>query len=77
MDTQKITRELLDTGLTQQELAALIPCSQSTIAAFRNGTRGAKPSFAIGSRLAELHRERCHPKPDVSDDGVEGDPADA
>jgi transcriptional regulator with XRE-family HTH domain len=59
MDIQKITRELLATGLTQQALADLVPCSQSTIASFLNGTRGKKPSFATGARLLELHTERC------------------
>lgn len=75
MDTQKITRELLETGLTQQELAALIPCSQPTIAAYANGKRGSKPSFNVASRLLELHRERCKAEsPRVNDqDG----PADA
>jgi transcriptional regulator with XRE-family HTH domain len=61
MDIQKITRELLATGMTQQKLAELVPCSQSMISAFLNGTRGAKPSFAIGAKLLELHKERCGP----------------
>ncbi|MCC6071440.1 hypothetical protein ACFSQU_18025 [Massilia sp. GCM10020059] len=59
MDTQKITSEILKTGLTEQELADLVPCSQSTINAFRNGKRGQRPSLAIGVRLLDLHRERC------------------
>lgn len=59
MDTQKITTELLGTGITEQQLADLIPCSQSTISAYRNGARGSRPSLAIGLRLIELHRDRC------------------
>ena len=59
MDTQKITSELLETGLTEKELADLVPCSQSTINAFRNGKRGQRPSLAIGVRLLDLHSERC------------------
>jgi len=59
MDIKKITRELLATGLTQQALADLVPCSQSTINSFLNGTRGKKPSFATGARLLELHTARC------------------
>lgn len=59
MDIQKITRELLATGLTQQALADLVPCSQSTINSFLNGTRGKKPSFDTGARLLALHDERC------------------
>lgn len=75
MDTQKITRELLETGLTQQELAALVPCSQPTIAAYANGKRGSKPSFLVGSRLLELHRERCKAESPWVED--QGGPADA
>lgn len=59
MDTQKITSEILKTGLTEKELADLVPCSQSTINAFRNGKRGQRPSLAIGVRLLELHKQRC------------------
>jgi transcriptional regulator with XRE-family HTH domain len=59
METQKITSELLATGLTQQELGDLIECSQSTVAAFANGTRGKNPTYAIATRLLELHAERC------------------
>lgn len=58
MDMQKITSELIDTGLTQQELAVLVPCSQSTISAFLNGNRGSRPSLVIGHRLLQLHQER-------------------
>lgn len=59
MDIQKITNDLIDSGLTQQELADLVPCGQSTINAFSNGKRGQRPSLVIGSRLVELHKERC------------------
>lgn len=59
MDTKKITRDLLESGLTQQELADLVPCGQSTIAAYLAGTRGKQLSKAIGDRLEQLHAERC------------------
>jgi len=59
MDTQKITSDLLASGLTQQELAGLVPCGQSTIAAYLAGTRGSRPSKQIGDRLEQLHAERC------------------
>lgn len=62
MDTQNRTLALLATGLTQQELADLIPCSQSTINAFSKGHRGNRPSYLIGKRLDELYAERCPPK---------------
>lgn len=59
MDIQKIVSELLDTDLNQQDLADLVPCHQSTISAFLNGSRGSRPSLTIGLRLAELHKARC------------------
>jgi hypothetical protein len=59
MDFQKITSDLLGTGLTEQQLADLVPCSQPTINAFRHGKRGARPSMQIGTRLVELHKQRC------------------
>ncbi|SIO50784.1 hypothetical protein SAMN05444172_2608 [Burkholderia sp. GAS332] len=59
MDTQNIVSELLGTGLTQVELAALAGCSQPTISAFRLGARGKRVSKEIGDRLAALHAERC------------------
>lgn len=61
MDTQKITSDLIKSGLTQQQLADLVPCGQSTIAAYLSGTRGARPSKFIGDRLEQLHAERCMP----------------
>lgn len=61
MDIQKITSELRSTGLTQQALADLVPCSQATINAYENGNRARRPAFAIVSRLIELHAERCAP----------------
>jgi len=59
MDTQKITSDLIKSGLTQQQLADLVPCGQSTIAAYLAGTRGSRPSKFIGDRLEELHAQRC------------------
>lgn len=59
MDTQKIVTELLATGLTQKQLADLAGCGQPAINAFSKGNRGKRPSFSIGQRLCELHRERC------------------
>lgn len=58
MDIQKITAELIATGLTQEALAALAKCSQPTISAFLKGSRGSRPSLTIGNRLLELHRDR-------------------
>lgn len=59
MDIQKITCELLATGLTQQQLADKVPCSQSTVNAFAHGNRGSRPTLRIGMRFIELHAELC------------------
>ena len=61
MDIQKITSELRATGLTQQALANLVPCSQATINAYENGNRARRYAFSIASRLIELHAELCAP----------------
>jgi len=59
MNIKQTVRDLLATGLTQHELAALVPCSQSLIAAFAAGTRGKQPSMLIGNSLVRLHQTRC------------------
>ncbi|KVV50143.1 hypothetical protein WK90_32635 [Burkholderia cepacia] len=58
MDIQIAITELLRSGLTQTQLAGMIPCSQSLVSAFLNGTRGARTSHKIASRIVELHGER-------------------
>jgi predicted transcriptional regulator len=63
MDTKKYTSDLIATGLTQQELADRLECSQSTIAAYLNGTRGRNLSKAIGDKLERLHRKLCRATP--------------
>lgn len=59
MDIQKAVSDLLGSGLTQSQLAGLIPCSQSLISALLRGARGSRVSFAIADRVRALHRERC------------------
>jgi transcriptional regulator with XRE-family HTH domain len=72
MDTKKITNEMLATGITQQELADRVPCSQSTINAFASGKRGSRPTLVIGLRLLELHAEICGPKDSLPQNRVVG-----
>lgn len=74
MDFQKITSDLLGTGLTEQQLADLVPCSQSTINAFRHGKRGARPSMLIGSRLLQLHKKLCKKRDTAKGLSVEAPP---
>lgn len=58
MDIKKAVSDLLETGLTQSQLAAEVPCSQSQISSLLSGTRGARVSYVIASRIAELHAHR-------------------
>lgn len=58
MDMKKIVSELLSTGLTQQQLADLVPCKQPTINAFLHGKRGKRPTLDIGRGLLALYSER-------------------
>jgi len=58
MDIQIAITELLQSGLTQTQLAGMIPCSQSLVSALLNGTRGARTSHTIASRIGELHGAR-------------------
>ncbi|KVC71424.1 hypothetical protein WI73_11420 [Burkholderia ubonensis] len=59
MDIQKAVSDLLGSGLTQSQLAGLVPCSQSLISALLRGARGTRVSYAIASRLMALHAEQC------------------
>ncbi|MCX8566854.1 MAG: hypothetical protein ON057_001581 [Glomeribacter sp. 1016415] len=61
MDIKQTVLKLLATGLTQNKLAQLVPCSQSMISALSLGRRGHRFSYKIGSRLISLYEERCCP----------------
>lgn len=59
-DMQKIVSELIDTGITQQELADMANCAQSTIGSYLRGTRGGiRPSYDIAKKLLDLHKKKC------------------
>lgn len=59
MDMKTKVSRILETGLTQQQLADLVPCSQSTINAFSKGKRGMRPSMEIGIRINAIHAQLC------------------
>ncbi|WP_315384729.1 helix-turn-helix transcriptional regulator [Microvirgula aerodenitrificans] len=65
MDWQKIIRDLIEHGLTQNEISAAADISQSHISAILNGKR-LQPSWAIGERLIRLHRKVTKRKPPVA-----------
>lgn len=56
MDTQKTVLEILATGMTQQQLADAVPCSQSTINHLKSGLRGGHTTFEIGAALLAIHK---------------------
>ena len=57
MTAQQKIVEILDSGLTQQQVAGLIGCSQSLISALKKGRRGAHISKEIGDSLDRLHKK--------------------
>lgn len=66
MNTQTTTIEILDTGLTQAELAQRLGCSQSLISAFVLGKRGSNLRMDIGRKLEAEHRKAMRKKQKVT-----------
>lgn len=62
MNPQTTVAEILATGLTQMQLASLVPCSQAAVSSLLTGVRGNRISKQIGDRLEAIHSERCPPK---------------
>lgn len=58
MNWTSIIQDLLDSGLTQAQLAELADTGQSHISGLLRGERK-QPGWALGDRLLALHRERC------------------
>lgn len=61
MDIRKAVSDLLESGLTQSQLAAAADCSQSLISALHSGKRGARPSYGIAKRIEQLHATKIQP----------------
>lgn len=59
MNPQTTVAEILATGLTQQQLADIVPCSQAAVSSLLTGHRGNRISKHIGDRLEAIHLERC------------------
>lgn len=57
MDIQITVKEILATGVTQNELAVKLKCSQALVSAFVTGKRGASVRYDIGKRLEAIHKE--------------------
>ena len=57
MNWPNIIQELIDSGLTQAQIAELCNTGQSHISSILRGSRK-QPGWALGDRLIALHRER-------------------
>lgn len=57
LDLQKIVSELVESGLSQSELARQVKVKQPTIWRYISG-ESKSCKYATGARLIELHRQR-------------------
>jgi transcriptional regulator with XRE-family HTH domain len=55
----QLVLDMLATGITQQQLADMVPCGQGTISKYALGLRGERPTMEIGNRLIALHKKLC------------------
>lgn len=55
MNIRQAVSDLLETGLTQSQLALAADCSQSLISALFSGKRGVRTSYGIAKRIEQLH----------------------
>lgn len=51
--------DLLESGLSQRELAELVGTSQPHICDLRAGKRGKRIGYELGKRIDQLHANRC------------------
>ena len=58
IDFQKIIRDLLESGMTQQQIAKSCGTGQSHVSCLARGDRQ-EPRHSLGERLRALHAERC------------------
>ncbi len=64
MDFQKIVAEILETGMTQTELASRCGngTTQGHISAIYTGRRGDKVGYQLGDALVKIHRRAMRKK---------------
>ena len=59
MDWAEIVRQLEGAGLKQVEIGKACGCTQSTVAEIKNGRRGRRVTYRLGTNLIDLWREKC------------------
>ena len=64
MDFQKLVTDILETGMTQTELARLCGngTTQGHISAIYTGRRGDKVGYQLGDALVRIHRRAMRTK---------------
>lgn len=55
---QSIVNDLREEGLTQQQIADAVPCSQNYISNISKGICGKRPSHDIAQGLLALHKAK-------------------
>lgn len=75
MDFQKIVTEILETGMTQTELAKRCGhgTTQGHISAIYTGRRGDKVGYQLGDALVKIHRRAMRTKVVGSGNGSASD----
>lgn len=64
MDWKKIIAEILDSGLSQADIAASVGIAQPSVSDLATGATK-EPRWGVGDRLIALHRNRV-PKEEVA-----------
>lgn len=65
MNWPKLIKDLTSAGLTQVRIAELCDVAQSTISDLGSG-KIKSPSYALGVRLIELHRQQRSKRPEAA-----------
>jgi len=55
MNWQQMVKDLLESGLTQTQLADKLDCSQSMVSDLASGERGSRLSWELGNAIIREH----------------------
>jgi hypothetical protein len=61
MDWKKLITEILESGMTQGEIARALDISQPVVHEMATGKRVRDPQWTHGNILIALHAKRCRP----------------
>lgn len=59
MEWKNLINDLLDSGMTQTEIAKAVGTVQSTVSRMKDGLHP-KVEYNVGAKLIQLHAERIH-----------------